>query len=192
MWLVRRKYKIVRVMLWVLLLSWLMLGVSMYQTGKVDWQSAKLYSERGMAVSLDEEGKEFTAEKDGQTFTFFCGKHYPFCQALSRYENRHNVAANPQQRLLADLKYLGVSEGNVLLSASFTDELTQERVEQVYPKALVDGQVELLEKRAAGWANVFLYLRHILFTVFFLLLFIRLYIAVFERKILRRVEKEQD
>ncbi len=176
-------------MLWMLLFSWLMLGVSMYKTGKVDWQSAQLYSEHGMAVWLGEEGKEFKAEKDGREFTFFCGKNHPFCRALNQYENRHNVAAKPQERMVADLKYLGVAEGNVLLAAAFTDELTQERVEQNYRKALVDEQVTLLEKQAAGWARVFVYLRHVFFTVFFLLLLVRLYIVVFEQKILRRMQK---
>lgn len=188
-WLIVRKHKIFRTMMWFLLAGWLAMGADMYagSNAGVSWQNAEVSSAKHAAVALNEAGDGFSARVDGRELAFFCVQDAPFCRFL---ENRRSTGDSGKV-LEADLEYLAADAGNVLLSVSFVDGRTDERVVQRYPKALVDAQAERVERQSAGWwRGVPVYLKHIFFTLFSLLLLIRLYVWVVETRLRRRVPAE--
>lgn len=161
-------------MLWMLLGGWLAAGLGMYSGGRVDWAQADLRRAERVRVVLIDGG--FAASVDGAEAVFGCSGLYPFCRAL---ESRAGNGGLKEVR--ADLDYLSVDKGNVLLAAEFDDEATGERVVMRYPQDLVDDQAARVERQAGGWLRVWVYLRHVFFTAFFLLLLLRVYVFGVEK-----------
>ncbi|MDO4640976.1 MAG: hypothetical protein Q4A84_04635 [Neisseria sp.] len=190
-WLGAQKHRISRLLLWLLLGGILTAVVGMYAERQVDWHGAKVKKAYGALVALNETGAGFVARIDGADKVFFCTDNHPFCRVLSGYENRHDGAGN-SKALKADLEYLTVDEGNVLLFAAFEDKQTGERVAQRLSQNMVDEQAAMVERHAGGWHLLPVYLRQVFFTAFFLLLLVRLYVFIVEKLNLRRMKRSNE
>lgn len=176
-WLSANKHRISRWLLWFLLGGIVMAVIGMYVERRVDWQGAGVHKAVDALVRMGENDSAFSAQTDNGKKVFFCTEGHPFCRVLFDYERRYDAQRTSNSGFRADLEYLSVDEGNILLSAAYDDAQNGERVVLRLPRETVDEQVAMVERHVARWHVLPIYLRQVCFTVFLLLVLVRIYIV---------------